>query len=371
MSNQYVGLMSGTSLDGVDCVLASFGTGRAVEVHHSVFIPFPLETRSALVELLNDPNPSETSAEPLHQCLGEIYAQAVLEVIDGQPTRQIQAVGCHGQTILHKPDADPPSTWQIGDGSVIADATGLPVVVDFRSADMRVGGQGAPFAPFFHNYAFRSNARSRAIVNIGGIANVTYLSCDPDRPVTGFDTGPGNALSDQWIRKIRNLPYDHSGRWAMSADVNAELLACFLDDPYFNQPIPKSLDSRRFSLKWLEKKLKKFNRTVDPAEVQASIAALTAESIWLGIRQWMADVEEIYFCGGGTYNQAIVHHLETISGLRVSSTVDLGVPPNLVEACLFAWLAECRMKRVPASIPSVTGASENAVLGTVLLPIEP
>ncbi len=364
----YAGLMSGTSLDGIDSVLASFGDDGSVQVHHRLYTPYPPDVRSSLLELFADPRKNSTLADLCHNRLGELYADNVLELIKNYPRQQIAAIGCHGQTVIHRPDADPPFSWQIGDAHTIANATGLPVVRDFRSADMRAGGQGAPFAPFFHNFAFRTPSESRAIVNIGGIANVTILPADVKAPVLGFDTGPGNALSDQWIRKCRDLPYDEGGSWARSQTHSEELLNAMMDDPYFKTPIPKSLDSRYFSLKWLDAQLGVFDHHFDEAVVQSTLAAFTARSIWFETTRSMKDIGSVFVCGGGANNLTFINHLEMQFGLKVQSTEVIGVPPNLVEACTFAWLAKCAVNNVAANIPSVTGARRKVILGSVVVP---
>ena len=368
MGDLYAGVMSGTSLDGIDSVLASFDAPGSIKIQKSTFEPYPQEFRLTLKLLLDDPQPDSKLASEVDSTLGNLFADTILRLLEDQPKEDVQAVGCHGQTIIHRPNANPPYTWQAGDGNIIAQKTGLPVVTDFRSADMRAGGQGAPLAPAFHQFAFQSTEEPRAVVNIGGIANVSYLPADLNEKVIGFDTGPGNSLSDQWINLHKDLPYDKDGQWALSSDADGNLLNQLMTDQYFEQPNPKSLDSRYFSIDWLLSNIREVRPEPTIAVIQSTIAALTAESIWQGIWLFMPPVQKIFLCGGGAYNLAIVKRLEDISGLHVANSEELGIAPDLVEACAFAWFAERRMANSCANLPSVTGASREVVLGSIIQP---
>ena len=368
MGDLYAGVMSGTSLDGIDSVLASFDAPGSIKIQKSTFEPYPQEFRLTLKLLLDDPQPDSKLASEVDSTLGNLFADAILRLLEDQPKEDVQAVGCHGQTIIHRPNANPPYTWQAGDGNIIAQKTGLPVVTDFRSADMRAGGQGAPLAPAFHQFAFQSTEEPRAVVNIGGIANVSYLPADLNEKVIGFDTGPGNSLSDQWINLHKDLPYDKDGQWALSSDADVNLLNQLMTDQYFEQPNPKSLDSRYFSIDWLLSNIREVRPEPTIAVIQSTIAALTAESIWQGIWLFMPPVQKIFLCGGGAYNLAIVKRLEDISGLHVANSEELGIASDLVEACAFAWFAERRMANSCANLPSVTGASREVVLGSIIQP---
>lgn len=369
MHELYVGVMSGTSLDGIDAVLASFGPDRRVNILNWLFEPYPQEIYPDLRDLLEDPRSDSPIACRVDEMLGNLYAQAVVRLLEQCPKEQVRAIGIHGQTIIHRPDADPPFTWQVGNSKVVARTTGIPVVYDLRRADMVAGGQGAPLAPAFHAHAFQSSSEARAVVNIGGISNVTYLPSDSSQDIVGFDTGPGNALSDQWIRKHRGLEYDAEGKWAMSARADACLLDQLMKDPYFRKPAPKSLDSRTFSLNWLENQVQRCGSELDAAVIQRTVAAFTARSIWWGIDLWMPQVKKIYLCGGGAHNHAIVADLRGESGLEVVSTEELGILPDQVEAVVFAWLAQRRMTNQTANVPAVTGASKAVVLGSLVNPV--
>ena len=364
----YVGMMSGTSLDGIDSVLVSFEAPSTVVLHHTTFEPFSPTFKKQLACLLQKPEKNSELAREIDSKLGNLYADSVRKLVQGYAFDQIIAIGCHGQTIIHKPQANPPSTWQAGDGAILATRTGIPVVTDFRAADMQAGGQGAPLAPAFHRYAFGSSGESRAVVNIGGIANATYLPADENQDVIGFDTGPGNSLSDQWISLHLGHSYDKDGTWALSSAADEKLLQRLMDDPYLRQAPPKSLDSRKFSLTWLKQKIGLMDSSLSAGTVQSTIAAFTADSIWHGIQTWMPPVQKIFLCGGGSRNQAIQQRLAQISQRPTLITDELGVDPQHVEACTMAWLAERRLNQKPGNIPSVTGASKAVLLGTTILP---
>ncbi len=360
--------MSGTSMDGIDAVLVSFDSERRIAIRRSSFTPYPASVRQLLADLIENPRRDRESVREIDIRLGELYADAVLQLLADSPDSRVRAIGCHGQTILHDPFASPPFSWQAGDAETLARLTGIPVVDDFRSADMRYGGQGAPLAPAFHQYAFNALNEAIAVVNIGGIANVTYLPAEVSGEVIGFDTGPGNSLCDRWIQKCHGLSYDKDGEWAESAPPDQSLLDLLMTDQYFLEAPPKSLDTRYFSIRWLEEKLDAMNAGLDAAAVQSTLAAFTAESIWLAIEKWTAGVQRIVLCGGGAHNRAIVSRLTQASGLSVSTSQEFGVPPDDVEACAFAWLAERRVNGIAANLPSVTGASEQVILGSVTEP---
>ena len=368
MSELYAGLMSGTSLDGVDAVLVSFDTDSRLSILRTGFIPYPDALRAKLVDLLDDPRPQRAIAREVDLQLGELYATAVLQLLEHHSKDEICAVGCHGQTILHEPTGKSPFSWQAGDARTLANRTGLPVIDDFRSADMVGGGQGAPLAPAFHQYAFSDSRDSVAVINIGGIANVTYLPTDSHQAVIGFDTGPGNALSDHWTRQCKSRPYDKDGQWARSAQPDSELLNAFMQDEYFQVKPPKSLDTRYFCLQWLHEKIAQLATDFDAAVVQSTIAAFTAQSIWRAIEDWLPQIQRLVVCGGGAYNQAIMDQLAQRSALPVETTKAYGIEPDDVEACAFAWLARQRMHEIPGNLPSVTGARERVLLGSITDP---
>lgn len=359
----YVGIMSGTSLDGVDAVLADFSAG-APRVVATCYEPYPEDLRTALLGL-HQPGDNELHrAALLSNAVTEHYAACTLSLLASSPTDSIpagsiQAIGCHGQTIRHQPQSG--YTLQLVNGALLAERTGITSVVDFRSRDIAAGGEGAPLVPAFHAICFRNANAPRAIVNIGGIANVTFLPSTG--PVAGFDTGPGNLLMDAWTMRHQGESYDRDGGFAAQGRVNQPLLAALLDHPYFGRVPPKSTGRDDFNLAWLDS----FNVAgMPPSDVQATLAELTARTISLGIEQHCPGATEVFVCGGGVHNrhlkQRLGFHLEP---RKLASTAELGVDPDWVEALAFAWLAQRAMSRLPGNAPEVTGAKGPRVLGAI------
>ncbi len=368
MESCYIGLMSGSSMDGIDSVLVSFHQNNQPQVLGSEYTPYSDNTRAKLKELLKSPIRESELAREMEAELGQLYAQSIRKLMTGNEIFGINAVGCHGQTILHSPETRPSFSWQLGDASVVANQTGLPVVSNFREADMLAGGQGAPLAPAFHQAVFRGRNKARAIVNIGGISNVTFLPSNESEDTIGFDTGPGNVLCDAWTFMHKGQRYDADGQWALSSEPNEELLDILMSAPYFSRPIPKSLDTREFGIDWLLQQLDRLGLVLKQSEVQSTLAKFTAKSILFEIGARLPAVDEIYVCGGGAKNQAIMQHLREGSNVQVHDTTKLGIPPDLVEACAFAWLAQRRIQNLPGNIPSVTGARSKVVLGEITYP---
>lgn len=358
-SDLYIGLMSGTSLDGVDAVLACFEQPTAIVASH--FLPFPDDLRSELRSLL------QSGADEVHRTalaanrLSHVYATTVRELIlqANVSTVGIQAIGCHGQTIRHDPAHG--YTIQIGNAALLAEATRIRVVCDFRSRDIAAGGQGAPLVPAFHARVFGDPDSVRAIVNIGGIANITYLP--PDGRVIGFDCGPGNALMDEWIAEQRGARYDADGAWAAQGTVIEPLLTTLMADTYFAQVPPKSTGREWFNLKWVRPNLSNDHA---PADVQATLSELTARSIADAIGRFCPDTREIYVCGGGASNAELMRRLDAcLPSVALSTTATLGIDPDWVEAVAFAWLARETLAGRPGNLPAVTGASGLRVLGCI------
>lgn len=364
MPEHFVGLMSGTSLDGIDAVLADFSAG--VRVAHAVTLPFPESLHETLQYLIE--RPGNADLDVIGQAdvqLGAAYARAVNQLLEdaGIDKRQVAAVGCHGQTIRHRPDAAPGFTWQLGDPNRVAADTGLITVADFRRMDMALGGEGAPLVPAFHAAMFTTPKEIRAIVNIGGIANITRLGTT----VTGYDTGPGNGLMDAWIRGQRGNSFDQDGAWAATGEVDEELLAHFLADPFFRKPPPRSTGREHFNLSWLKSKLG--DRPLAPQDVQATLLALTAQSIASEVQR--AEAERVLVCGGGARNRTLMTALEVaLGGIPVEPTDSHGLNADFVEATAFAWLARERLAGRPGNIPSVTGASRAVPLGAIYQPFD-
>jgi anhydro-N-acetylmuramic acid kinase len=356
----YVGLMSGTSLDGVDAALVEFASRGPVLIGTS-YLPFPGPLKSEL-HALQTPGANELDrAARAGNELSRLYAEAVLALLGkaGVPPAALRACGCHGQTIRHCPDAG--YTLQIGNPALLAELTGISVVADFRSRDIAAGGQGAPLVPAFHAAAFGSNARHRVIVNIGGIANLSHL---PARgAVTGFDTGPGNVLLDLWIQRRLGEAHDRAGVWAQGGTVHAEVLVAMLEEPYFTRRPPKSCGRDLFNAAWLEK----FPlQRMAAQDVQATLAELSARSIASAVDQYCPQANEIYVCGGGAHNLDLLERLRrNLPQRRIDTTATLGIDPDWVEAIAFAWLAKQTLDGHPGNLPAVTGAGGERVLGAI------
>jgi len=356
----FIGLMSGTSLDGVDAVLMDF-SGNAIRVIGDAFIPYDERLRAQLLAL-HQPHAGELhDAAVLGNQLARMYAQAVDKLLrKTKVVRQdIIAIGCHGQTIRHRPDAG--YTIQLGNGALLAELSGITVVCDFRSRDIAAGGEGAPLVPAFHAAVFSHPSVHRVVVNIGGIANLSDLP--PSGEVRGFDTGPGNALMDAWIQRHLGNPFDKDGAWAQSGRVDDELLNTLLAHEFFSRKPSKSTGRETFHLPWMERYLTGRER---PEDVQATLLALTATSIARSIRSYCSGTTEVYLCGGGAQNGALTAVLKAmLPGVLIARTDELGVVGDWVEACAFAWLAHQALQRRPGNLPAVTGAKGLRILGAI------
>ncbi|MBM1145243.1 anhydro-N-acetylmuramic acid kinase [Alcanivorax sp. ZXX171] len=357
----FAGLMTGTSLDGVDAVLARFGEHRVeLLAHHNA--PLPTDLRDTLLALTRPGADEIDRAGPCHRALGRLYADAVtalLERADVAPSR-VTAIGSHGQTVRHRPGTDGFSL-QLGCPDTLATATGIPVIHDFRNKDMVLGGQGAPLAPRFHEHLFADPERRVAVLNLGGIANVSLL--DRGTLTGGFDTGPANTLLDLWYRRHQGGAFDRDGAWAAGGQVLPDLLDALLADAYFHRPPPKSTGREYFHLDWLTPFLRE---APAPRDVQATLAELTARTVADALADFAP--RRLLVCGGGAHNRDLMNRLSRRLGLAVESTDVAGLAPDRVEATAFAWLAWAWWERVPGNAPAVTGARRPAVLGRLTLP---
>jgi len=367
MPDYYIGLISGTSMDGIDAVLASFDDD-ALRLHATHVHSYPPELRSLLQSAIRNPETCGLDqVGMLDRWIGECFRDAALEIIGKSDIDRVDitAIGSHGQTLRHQPSAERPFSLQIGDAAIIAAGTGIVTVADFRRADIAAGGQGAPLVPPFHDWLFRSRDVNRAVLNVGGIANITVLPAD-DAPIVGFDTGPGNTLLDAWIREQRDLPYDRDGEWAADGELIPPLLDKLLADNYFELPPPKSTGLEHFNLSWLHR----FGvGNHDPGDVQATLSELTAQTVAEAINTHAPATQELYVCGGGAHNQDLLRRLARhLNKSKIASTVKAGLDPDWVEAVAFAWLAMRTVNQQSGNLPSVTGASRRVVLGAIHSP---
>ncbi|MBT7950684.1 MAG: anhydro-N-acetylmuramic acid kinase [Gammaproteobacteria bacterium] len=357
--------MSGTSMDAIDAALVEIKVQNVNVLAYEQF-PIPNEIQNQ-VRNVNSATSIEEISE-LDAILGKLFADASLRLINSNniDVDQICAIGSHGQTVLHMPEHNFPRTLQIGDANIIACQTGITTVADFRRMDMAAGGQGAPLASAFHAWYFRQSDKACAVLNIGGMANITLLPADPEKTVTGFDTGPGNALMDDWTQEHLGKDYDEDGDWAASGTVSERLLQALLQTPYFSAKPPKSTGKDDFNLQWLDQKLDEHGESVTIEDIQATLLELSAYSISDAINKLAPDSREILVCGGGIHNKQLMLRLkELLIEKEICSTEKYDIDPDALEAVVFAWLAKCRMENTAANLPSVTGASKKVLLGGV------
>lgn len=372
---KYIGLMSGTSMDGVDAVLCDISHDYCHTLH-AVTVPYSADLL-ALLHSLCSTSPNELNAMATADRLVAItFADAVTKLLSetGISHKDICAIGSHGQTIRHHPNGicvafDVPKqgfTCQIGDPNTLAVLTNVDVIADFRRKDIALGGQGAPLVPAFHNAVFAHPAKPRVLVNIGGIANISVLAAKSAVQVPiGYDTGPGNTLMDGWIKHCLGKPYDKHGEWAASGNVNHSLLNLMLGDSYFKQNAPKSTGREWFNLKWLNHIMEKLNNHIAPEDIQATLLELTAQTITTAINSHcLGSNTEVIICGGGAFNPVLMHRLTTLlAHYDVTDSYTLDIHPQHVEGAAFAWLAYAHINRIHGNVPKVTGASRSAVLG--------
>lgn len=363
-SNLFIGLMSGTSVDSIDAVLVEF-TGESPALKHAINFPLDEALRASIIDLCSPGHHEIDRMGATDRELGHALAKASHALLKeaGISASQINAIGSHGQTIRHRPALGTNSfTLQIGDPNTIAQATGICTVADFRRRDMAAGGQGAPLAPAFHHAVFRSDSCNRAIVNIGGISNVTALT--RTTATFGFDTGPGNVLLDAWIQRQRGQSFDRDGAWAASGQVIPELLEKLMAHSFFELPPPKSTGREDFNLSWLQDMIG--DSTFSPENIQATLLDFTAHSISKSIDGMLEEIDEVYICGGGAYNKQLMARLTSmLTPRQVCSTAALGIAAEWVEGVAFAWLARQTLLARPGNLAEVTGASQATILGGI------
>ncbi|GJG93951.1 anhydro-N-acetylmuramic acid kinase [Cupriavidus pauculus] len=366
----FVGLMSGTSMDGADGVLVDF-SGARPEVLAAAHTPFPAALREAF-GALQQPGDDEIHREAVAANeLARVYAECVAELLrqaDIAPGH-VTAIGAHGQTIRHRPGLYDGIgyTRQTQHPALLAELTDIDVVADFRSRDIAAGGQGAPLVPAVHAALFGARDETRVVCNIGGISNISILpAANTGRSVTGFDCGPGNALLDHWVHRHQGAAYDDRGAWGASGRVDADLLERLLTEPYFRAAPPKSTGRDLFHPAWLQGVLDSLPQQPKPADVQATLATLTATAIARDVLAYAGNASRLIVCGGGASNDYVMQALgQLLPGVAVQTTADFGVPVTQVEAIAFAWLARQCMRRAPGNVPTVTGAAGPRVLGAI------
>ncbi|MCK5829057.1 MAG: anhydro-N-acetylmuramic acid kinase [Methylococcales bacterium] len=367
MPELFIGLMSGTSLDGIDASLVEFNSTQINPISFE-YLPFSSSIKND-IQRLSQPNKPILLTEygSTDTKLGNLFALAANNLLNkaGVPHSEVTAIGSHGQTIYHAPDRPPAFSLQIGDPNIIAEKTGITTVADFRRRDLAVSGQGAPLVPAFHQAIFSQifdlTKENISIINIGGIANITYLSANK---TTGFDIGPGNTLMDYWISKNLNKSYDSNGAWAKTGTPNSKLVDFFKQDPYFKLTPPKSTGKEYFSQFWFNKKISNFSDCCKK-DIQASLCQFTAEAIAEAIQQHAPLTNQTLICGGGAHNEYLMQSIRKHLSHPVSSTAKFGVNPDHVEAMAFAWLAKQTINNLPGNIMEVTGAKAPAILGGI------
>jgi len=361
----FVGVLSGTSMDGVDCVVVDFAPPiPALIAFHTEPIPHPL--RQSILQLCNDSQVSLQMLGETDVAIGKLFAAGINRLLKENriDPASIVAIGSHGQTVKHHPFGLDAFTLQIGDPNALCILTGIDVVADFRRKDIAAGGQGAPLAPMFHQEYFGARDTRRAVVNMGGISNVSLLQ-QGALPLIGFDTGPGNVLMDTWIGLIQDKSYDHDGSWAASGTVNKQLLGSMMQDPFFRLPAPKSTGRELFNLPWLMGHLDAL-KGISDSDVQATLLELTARSIAESINWQVEQISEIILCGGGAHNHTLVQRLqELLHPLPVMTSDSVGLSPDWVEGVAFAWMARKTWQGEPIDCRAVTGATQPCLLGGI------
>lgn len=363
----YIGLMSGTSMDGIDSAIIEVGKNN-IKLIATYCHPIPKQLQQAIKPLLLPGDDNLDALGSADQQLGVCFAQAATTLLKRERLNasDIKAIGSHGQTVRHRPpnsDTPHPFTLQIGDPNIIAARTNITTVADFRRRDMALGGQAAPLVPAFHQAVFHSRNSNRAIVNIGGISNITFLPAEGE--VLGFDTGPGNRLLDDWIKQHKNKNFDDCGLWASQHTSDPQLLEQLKTHPFLQRSAPKSTGREEFNRQWLDQALKPFSH-LSPGSVQATLLAFTAETIADALKALPAVIDDVFICGGGALNTALMTQLgDLLTPANVDSTITLGISPEWVEAAAFAWLARQTLAGLAGNLPAVTGAKGLTVLGGI------
>ena len=366
----FLGLSSGTSLDGIDCALVRISSNE-IELLGYTETAYSPSLREALGRCIESQSSSPGELSELSVRVGQEFAGAAMSALESWSfsASDVTAIGSHGQTVWHSPRGKWRNTLQIGDPSTIATLTGITTVADFRTKDVALGGQGAPLVPPFHAALFQKISGHKVVLNIGGIANITVLPADRETEVKALDTGPGNTLMDGWIHQCRGVSFDHDGKFARAGCVSESFLERLLAEPYFARTAPKSTGRETFNAGWVESHLRAGAEKLSEEDIQRTLLELTVESIARHISILAPGCETIFVCGGGSRNTFLMERLSArLSPVAVTTTDSVGVPANAVEGMAFAWLASRRLALQPGNLPSVTGASRPAVLGGIFAP---
>ncbi|KTD06419.1 anhydro-N-acetylmuramic acid kinase [Legionella gratiana] len=356
----YIGLMSGTSMDGIDAALVDISKNQLLLGNT---LRYSDEVKNRIHALLNGSNLSLASICQLNTLIGKEFARAVNELLQEAKlsSSDICAIGSHGQTVCHNTNCAIPYTLQLGCAHTISTLTGITVVADFRTRDIVLGGQGAPFAPIYHQELFKHEKNHIAVANVGGIANITLIH--PNEPIKGWDVGPGNCLMDAWIMKHQGKAYDVHGNWAQQGELIKPLLTTLMADPFIHLPTPKSIGKEYFSLVWLEGHLKNDYRPVD---VQKTLLVFTAKTIAHSLLNERSYVKKLYLCGGGTHNLALLDMLsQLLPETVVKSIAEVGISPDHLEAMMFAWFAAQTINHIPVDLTTITGSAHPTLLGAI------
>lgn len=358
--NLYIGLMSGTSMDGIDAALVDVSKNTLL---FGITKKYNDEVKKRINTLLAGSDLSLASICQLNTLIGKEFAGAANELLQeaNLSSSDICAIGSHGQTVCHNTNSTNPYTLQLGCAHTISTLTGIMVVADFRTRDLVLGGQGAPFAPIYHQELFSGENNHVAVVNVGGIANITLIH--PNESIKGWDVGPGNCLMDAWIMKHLGKSYDACGRWAQQGEIIKPLLTTLMADPFIHLPAPKSIGKEYFSLAWLEYHLK---NNYKPVDIQKTLLAFTAKTIAESLFKERNHVKKLYLCGGGTHNFALLEMLsQLLPETTVKSIAEVGISPDYLEAMMFAWLAAQTINHIPVDLRTITGARHPAILGAI------
>jgi anhydro-N-acetylmuramic acid kinase len=360
----FIGLMTGTSIDAVDTVLIRIDTDHMIKVIGTFDQQISDPLRKTIMDVSSGYTDTLHAIATLDQQLAELYAECVLSLLaqQGLKSENVQAIGCHGQTVRHKPGMNPPYTMQLGNGARLSELTGIRTINDFRQGDIAAGGQGAPLAPLFHHHLFANRENTVIGVNLGGIANISILRANGQ--IGGYDTGPANTLMDQWISFHKQLRYDEDASWARSGKLDQHLLDKLLTEPWLAQKQPKSTGPELFNLSWLDKHLT--GTQIVPEDVQYTLCEYSALTICNEINRQAPETSRIVMCGGGAYNPLLVERIQHYLGEReLISSSGYGIDPEWIEASMFAWFAWRTLNNLPSNVPAVTGAAHDVVLGTI------